>query len=219
MKTEAQGRYGEIAHGFNSQLGNIKSAAQYLLKYVLPAPDGPDLAQLTEKLNAINDSVGEAAELAKRLLALHENNGAAETADAGARHPEPTPVGQRGESPRRNGKALVLEGDAVLRKAIAASLELEGWEVIQAKEALEGMRFLEENRDGVDLVIMDLAEPNADRDFVIRQIKGRSPGTKIILTSSSGMDEGDAAAMDADGFLNKPYARDGLTRAIRELGF
>jgi CheY-like chemotaxis protein len=218
MKTESEGRYGEIAHGFNNQLGNIKSAAQYLLKYVLHAPDGPDLAQLTEKLNAINDSVGEAAELAKRLLAVCEDIGAAETADAGARHPEPTPIGQRGESLHRNGKALVLEGDAVLRKAIAVSLELEGWEVIQAKDALEGMRLFEEGGNRVDLVIMELAEPNADRDSALERIKGRSPGTRIILTSSFGMDEKAAAAMDADVFLEKPFTREALSRAVRESG-
>jgi CheY-like chemotaxis protein len=218
MKTEAEGGYGEIAHGFNNQLGNIKSAAQYLLKYVLPAPGGPDLAQLTEKLEAINGSVAEAAELAKRLLTVYENNDAAETADAGARHPEPAPARQRAENRRPSGKALVLEGDAVLRKAIAASLEVEGWEVIQAKDALEEMRLFEDGRDRVDLVIMDFAEPSALRDSAFRRIKGRSPGTKIILTSNSGMNEGAAAAMRADGFLKKPFTREDLSRAIRESG-
>lgn len=124
-----------------------------------------------------------------------------------------------GGSPRA-GRVLIIDDDRMLRTAIAKSLELSGWDVLQAGDGVEGELIYERERDGVDFVILDVAMPRQDGEATFRRIKEISPAAKVILTSGFAADERVSRLMreGADCFLAKPYAREELAEAMRRVG-
>jgi len=192
----------DLAHDFNNVLAGIKASAQYLLKFVLPDPEGLDAAALTEHLSLIESSVGKGAGILNRFVASTLGQDESRTMEGPA---ATRPTAQR---PRCPGKALVVDQDRMLRAAVAKSLELSGWEVVQAVNAT--------GSSGADLVIMD---PRGRTAEALRQIRDAAPGAAIILTPSRAEEPGaDPFALGAARILNKPFARDELERAVRAIG-
>lgn len=192
MHDGSGGRDGEIAefvHDLNNVLTGIKASAQYLLKFVLPSPEGPDSAALAEYLALIDASVGKASGILGRFVSATLGQEAPPARDG-----PPRPSGA--------GKALVLDQDRMMRAAVAKLLELSGWEV-SGEECLEGL-------SGADLVILD---PRGRPPETLRRLRDASPRARIILTPSRSDEAGEAGL--ADRVLGKPYAREELERAIR----
>jgi hypothetical protein len=194
-ENEAAAAIADLAHDFNNVLAGIRGSAQYLLKFVLPDPEGPDAAALAEHLALIDASVGKASGILNRFLA----------STLGREAPPSLAPATGAEKPGRRGKVIILDQDRMLRSAISKSLELSGWDVAHADDAT--------GSEGADLVILDPRGRAAD---ALTRIRQAAPGAKIILTPPKAEE---AETPGADFVLGKPYARDELEEAIRGIGF
>ncbi|MEA4970474.1 MAG: response regulator transcription factor [Candidatus Pelethousia sp.] len=117
--------------------------------------------------------------------------------------------------------ALVIEDDKYISNFISVSLKKEGYKVMLAESADEGMFLLSSNHP--DIVLLDLGLPDRDGLEVIREIRSFS-NTPILVVSARGQEKEKIEALDlgADDYISKPFHMGELlarTRVIkRRLG-
>lgn len=100
---------------------------------------------------------------------------------------------------------LVVDDDAVIRRALEAQLSRLGCRLVFASDGLEALATLAKLHP--DLVLLDIVMPGLDGFEVCRRIKGNLETHDIPvvhLTSLSGEAKEQSFACGADDFLNKP---------------
>jgi len=108
----------------------------------------------------------------------------------------------------RTGAAsiLVVDDDPVVRSLVRATLENDGFGVIEAADGIEGCRFCEDHRP--DLLLVDVVMPRMDGYELCRELRGRpeSAYVPIVVATSRDDIESIARAYDAGAtdFIPKP---------------
>ena len=108
----------------------------------------------------------------------------------------------------------VIEDETPIRRFLHASLTVEGFRVLEATTAKEGMRLITQQLPA--LVLLDLGLPDADGAELIRQTREWSP-MPIVVISARGDEHSKIAALDAgaDDYLTKPFGVGELLARIR----
>lgn len=108
----------------------------------------------------------------------------------------------------------VIEDETPIRRFLRASLSVEGFRVIEATTAQEGVRAVTQHMPA--LVLLDLGLPDVDGVEVIRQIREWS-AMPIVVISARGEEASKIAALDAgaDDYLTKPFGVGELLARIR----
>jgi DNA-binding NarL/FixJ family response regulator len=114
-------------------------------------------------------------------------------------------------------KKIVIEEDhTILRQGLRALLKAnDNLEVVgEAEDGLEAIRCVE-NKDP-DLLLLDLNMPRMDGLSVIREVKKRHPGTRIIVLTMHKQEEYiiEAFKSGAEGYCLKASSHDELILAI-----
>jgi two-component system response regulator RegX3 len=111
-------------------------------------------------------------------------------------------------------KILVVEDEASFSDALAYLLGREGFEVSVADT---GPGALEEfDRNGADLVLLDLMLPGLPGTEVCRQLRTRSNVPVIMLTAKdTEVDKVVGLELGADDYVTKPYSSRELVARIR----
>ncbi len=101
---------------------------------------------------------------------------------------------------------LIIDDERDICLALKGILEDEGYEVISAFDAKEGMNKIE--KEGPDLVLLDIWLPDIDGLEVLKQIKKRQPFLPVIMISGHGSVETAVKAMKfgAYDFVEKPLS-------------
>src|SRR6185503_6136021 len=93
---------------------------------------------------------------------------------------------------------LVVEDDASLNTALAATLKAAGFRPVTARTAAEGLRWFAHYAP--DLVLLDLGLPDRDGLSVIADIRARKQGeggqTPIVVLSARGAEAMKVEALD-----------------------
>lgn len=82
------------------------------------------------------------------------------------------------------GKLLIIDDEERLRKLLARILQLEGYDVLEASTAKEGLNKLK--NDAVDVVISDVKLPDMNGIDLTKKIKTEYPATEIIVLTAYG---------------------------------
>lgn len=116
--------------------------------------------------------------------------------------------------PAHASRILVVDDDASIRRALAAELGAEGYDVFEAADGTEGFRQFEEHDP--DLVLTDLAMPVADGFELVARLR-RAGRTPILVLSVRGGDTDKIRALDlgADDFVVKPFSVPELLARVR----
>lgn len=116
-------------------------------------------------------------------------------------------------------KILVIDDDDQIRGMLKELLELEGFEVLEAKNGEEGVKLFFENP--VHLIITDIIMPIKDGIETILDIKEAYPDAKIIAVSGGGWYgtaiEFDMAQKLGARTLKKPFQKKEILNMIEEL--
>ncbi len=117
---------------------------------------------------------------------------------------------------RKDKTVLIIEDDADIRTFASRTLELEGYQVLQAETGSEGLRLAKENK--VNLALLDLRLPDNNGWAILEQIKSDpelSAVQVIVFTASYGIPQHDKAfAMGAADYLVKPLSAMSLKKAV-----
>jgi CheY-like chemotaxis protein len=112
---------------------------------------------------------------------------------------------------------LLVDDFARLREKIAESLQLLGYDVIQAGNGEEALRLWEDRQGHIDLLFTDISLPDAMNGFQIADaLRVAKPSLKVILSSGYGdqlLDEERVARGMV--YLHKPCTVELIARTIR----
>jgi two-component system KDP operon response regulator KdpE len=113
-------------------------------------------------------------------------------------------------------RILVVDDEVPIRRFLRIALEAEGYGVIEADTAREGLAMAA--RETPALVVLDLGLPDADGLSVLRDLRGWSPVPVLILSVRA--DEGDKVeALDAGAqdYVVKPFGVKEFLARVRGL--
>ncbi len=98
-------------------------------------------------------------------------------------------------------------------------LELLGYRVFTAGSGREALRIYEENKDVIDLVILDMIMPDMGGGETFDRLREADPGVRVILSSGYSLDGAPAGIMSrgCQGFIQKPVTIAELSQKIREV--
>jgi DNA-binding response OmpR family regulator len=113
-------------------------------------------------------------------------------------------------------RILLVDDDTTLTTILAAALGDEGWSVATARNGAEGLRHFE--REGADLLILDILMPEMDGLDVCRRVRRKSAVPIILLSSrAEEVDRVTGLETGADDYLTKPFSTRELVARIRAI--
>jgi CheY-like chemotaxis protein len=115
---------------------------------------------------------------------------------------------------------VVIDDDEQFLGLLRTMLQMAGYDVLEALDGRKGMRVIENTP--VDLVITDVIMPDMEGLEVIMGLRRKFPHIKIIAVSGGARIAPDdylniAGVLGADRTFTKPFAREELLRAVRDL--
>jgi len=111
-------------------------------------------------------------------------------------------------------KILVVDDDAHILKLYKVELEEEGYEVTTAGTGKEAMEIFE--KDGFDLVTLDILMPDIDGISLLRKMKEMKPRMPIIMSTAYDYRD-DFAVWASEAYLVKSADLTELKNLIRKL--
>lgn len=119
-----------------------------------------------------------------------------------------------------NGElVLVAEDEDSIREITVSTLESYGYKVLTASDGADAVALYAQNKDKIEVILMDMMMPVMDGHASIRTIRKINPAVKIVAVS--GLAEKDKNAKIADigvhAFLPKPYTAGRLLKTIHEI--
>jgi len=113
-------------------------------------------------------------------------------------------------------RILIVEDESSLSEPLAFLLEREGYETTIAPDGVTAVAEFE--RNGSDLVLLDLMLPGLPGTEVCREIRSRSSVPIIMLTAKdSEVDIVVGLELGADDYVTKPYSTRELLARIRAI--
>lgn len=111
-------------------------------------------------------------------------------------------------------RILIIEDEQSYREATAYMLRREGFDVAEAEDGATGLAEME--RNGADLVLLDLMMPGMPGTEVCRQLRQRSNVAVIMVTArDSEVDKVVGLELGADDYVTKPFSHRELVARIR----
>ncbi|GAA1825611.1 response regulator transcription factor [Nesterenkonia flava] len=111
-------------------------------------------------------------------------------------------------------RILIVEDEASFSEALSYTLQKEGYEVTVAEDGVEALEVFD--KEGADLVLLDLMLPGQPGTEVCRQIRARSNVPVIMLTAKdSEIDKVVGLELGADDYVTKPYSSRELLARVR----
>ena len=112
-------------------------------------------------------------------------------------------------------RVLLVDDDEGIREFVSLVLADEGYEVLVAPHGVVALELLETARPAV--ILLDMRTPVMDGPTFVGAYRGRpGPHAPIVVLTASRDAADDAAEIDADGYLAKPFELDDLLRLVRQ---
>ena len=112
---------------------------------------------------------------------------------------------------------MLVDDDVQLRHVVTMFFELEGYNVLEARDGREAIRMLAEYVP--DLILLDLIMPDVSGAAVCQHVRANKNLKEIpvIVFTGAEMKEEELRAAGADRFIAKPHSLEGLRRVVRSL--
>lgn len=113
---------------------------------------------------------------------------------------------------------VVIEDEDPIRRGIADALRIAGYEPIEAADGEAGLT--EAQRDGVDLVLLDILLPKMNGFEVLERLRLTKPSLPVIMLTARGSEDDRVRGLrgGADDYVVKPFsARELLARVTAVL--
>lgn len=115
-----------------------------------------------------------------------------------------------------SGGILLVDDEDILRNVGRELLEHLGYTVYLAENGADALDVFAAHRDEISLVILDMIMPKMGGKEAFIQLREQFPGVKVLFCSgfSSEGTSDELVNLGACGFIQKPYNRSELSRAV-----
>jgi PAS domain S-box-containing protein len=124
-------------------------------------------------------------------------------------------------SPVEGGRETILlaEDDADARTITGEMLRTEGYEVLDAEDGEDAVRAFTENKDRINLVVLDVRMPKKNGREVYEEIRRLSPGCRCLFVSGYTADIINSHGIIEEGlnFISKVASPDEMLKKIRDV--
>jgi two-component system, NtrC family, nitrogen regulation response regulator NtrX len=112
-------------------------------------------------------------------------------------------------------RILVVDDETAIRDSLKMTLEYEGYEFLGAATGQEGLALIE--REGPDLVLLDVKMPGMDGLEVLDRIRALNDALPVVVVSGHGTISTavEATKKGAFDFIEKPFASDRVLVSLR----
>ena len=155
----------------------------------------------------VDSTVGEGS-VFQLYFPIHDDKGESEVAVAPARKV----VVKQGE-----GVVLLVEDEAPVRAFASRALRLRGYTVLEAENAEEALKALEDPNLTVDVFVTDVVMPGMDGPSWVKRALEDRPNVKVIFVSGYAEDSlsETQARIPNSVFLAKPFSLNDLTATVQ----
>lgn len=103
---------------------------------------------------------------------------------------------------------LIAEDEKSIRDFIVINLKRSGYDVLEAENGKQAVDLFDEEKDGVDVVILDIMMPEMDGMSVCKYIREKNAGIGIILLTAKAqeIDKISGLMSGADDYITKPFS-------------
>jgi DNA-binding response OmpR family regulator len=117
-------------------------------------------------------------------------------------------------------RILVADDDPGIRRTLQIGLTKAGYEVVEARDGAEAMRLWRD--DGADLVISDIYMPDKDGLEVIRELRAKSPTTRVIAMTDGGRSKNldplrHSETFGASRTIAKPFTLEEMLAIVKQV--
>ena len=117
----------------------------------------------------------------------------------------------------RPRRALVVDDDALILRALTDSLQARGFEVLTARDGREGLQIMADELLTLDLLVTDMRMPEMDGEALVRAIRGAGGESELAIVAITGtLDPAMEKRMEeagADAVLDKALGPEDLAAA------
>ncbi len=117
------------------------------------------------------------------------------------------------------GTVLLVDDEEIIIEVSEQLLKRLGYNVLTALNGKEAIKAYQENRDRIDIVVLDMIMPEMGGGETYDGIKKMNPNVKVLLSSGYSLDGRATEILDrgCNGFIQKPFNLEGLSRKLREI--
>ncbi len=116
-------------------------------------------------------------------------------------------------------RVLVCEDESSIREFVVINLKRSGYEVVEAGSGEDALRLFDEQKDSVDIALLDIMLPGMDGFAVCRELRSRSDSMGIIMLTArtQEMEKVGGLMMGADDYVTKPFSPSELVARVDAL--
>jgi len=113
---------------------------------------------------------------------------------------------------------LVVDDEFRMRKLVKDFLQKENCKVLEAGDGEEAIKVFDENKEKINLILLDVMMPKLDGWSVLRQIRQESKVPVIMLTArGEEQDELFGFELGVDEYISKPFSPKILVARIKAI--
>lgn len=114
---------------------------------------------------------------------------------------------------------LFIDDEEMLVEVGTEILKELGYEVLAATGGREGLKIFKQNKDSIDLVILDMIMPDMNGKKTFSELKRLKPSVNVLLSSGYSLDRQakDFIKQGCKGFIQKPFLVTDLSKKVREI--
>lgn len=116
-------------------------------------------------------------------------------------------------------KVLIVDDTKNIRIMLTTCLEMRGYDVVTAENGQIALNLIEDERESIDLVFLDIRMPHMNGTEVLKAIKSRNVKcTIIIMTAFATIKNAvDCTKLGAAAYLQKPFSPDRINSLLDEI--
>ncbi|MBW1701829.1 MAG: response regulator [Deltaproteobacteria bacterium] len=114
---------------------------------------------------------------------------------------------------------LLIDDEEMIVDVGRQMLEEIGYRVLIATNGKEALSIYQENRDQVDIIILDIIMPDMGGTETYDRLRKINPHIKVLLSSGYSIDGEATEILDrgCNGFIQKPFSMKELSQQIRQV--
>jgi two-component system, chemotaxis family, chemotaxis protein CheY len=126
----------------------------------------------------------------------------------------------RANAMTKKATICVIDDDAAVRRTLCTHLEKAGFRTLEAANGTDGIKTVRESSPAV--AVVDIIMPDQEGLSTIKELKLKSPSTRILAVSGGGLGDANrylhfASQLGADDTLAKPFRQKEFLERIERL--